>query len=250
MSKIKISAVSYLNSTPFIYGLEHSDIIRDIELSRDIPAVCAEKTLNGTVDIGLVPVAILPAMKEVHILTDHCIGAVGNVGSVMLYSQVELKDIKEVLLDHQSRTSVALARILSKHYWKIAPAFTPATADFETKISGSTAAVIIGDRTFDLSARYKYVYDLSGEWQKFTCLPFVFACWVANKELPAAFKERFREAIRLGVENRPALIKELKADGKFDIDVENYLLKSISYSFDQPKKEALKLFLTYLSDME
>lgn len=250
MPKIKVSAVSYLNSSPFIYGLKHSEILDEIDLSLDIPSICAKKTVEGTVDIGLVPVAVIPELKEAYIIGDHCIGAVGKVGSVMLFSQVELKDIKNVLLDGQSRTSVVLAKILAKHYWKIEPKWIQPEKDLQSEIKDSTAGVMIGDRTFGLTDNYKYCYDLAEEWQRFTGLPFVFACWVANKQLPGDFIERFNMAIKKGVEARPELIRELRSENKYPIDVEEYLNQSISYSFDQPKKEALKLFLHYQKAVE
>jgi len=247
MQKIKISVVSYLNSKPFIYGLEHSSIMEEIDLQLDMPSVCAQKLLEGRVDIGLIPVAVIPKLKESHIISDYCIGAVGKVSSVMLYSEVPLPEIRQVLLDYQSRTSVTLVKVLAEHAWKISPEWIPAEANYETNVSGTTAAVIIGDRTFGLEGKYRYVYDLSEEWQKFTGLPFVFACWVANKELPEEFKEKFNSALREGLEQRPQLISRLQAENSYNTDVADYLNRSISYTLDDSKKKALELFLSYLS---
>ena len=105
---IKVSCVSYLNSQPFIYGLKNNSIINEIELSLDVPSVCAEKILSGKADIGLIPVAVIPQLKESHIISDYCIGADGKVETVLLLSDVPLEKIKSILLDYQSRTSVLL----------------------------------------------------------------------------------------------------------------------------------------------
>ena len=123
MKKVKVSVVSYLNSKPFIFGLQQSHIINDIDLSLDIPAVCAQKLLEDKVDIGLIPVATIPLLKEKYILSDYCISAIGKVASVLLYSEVPLEKIEKVILDYQSRTSVQLVQVLAKHFWKIKPAF-------------------------------------------------------------------------------------------------------------------------------
>ncbi len=240
---IKISVVSYLNSKPFLFGIEHSEIRKQIDLQLDIPSVCARKLIENQVDIGLVPVAIIPSLKQHFIISDYCIGAVGKVSSVMLYSQVPLNAIKQVLLDYQSRTSVTLVKVLAKEYWHISPEWVPATEHFEDQIKDTTAAVIIGDRTFGLEEKYAYVYDLSGEWQKFTKLPFVFACWVANKELSKAFITEFNTALKYGIDHRGTLIEELRAAKIYKTDVENYLKNSISYNYDSDKKRALTLFL-------
>jgi chorismate dehydratase len=246
MHKIKISVVSYLNAKPFIYGLQHSSIISNIDLQQDIPSICAQKLIEGKVDIGLIPVAVIPQLKESYIISDYCIGAVGKVNSVMLYSDVPLNQIKEILLDYQSRTSVTLVQVLAGKFWKISPDWIKAQENYESRINGTTAAVIIGDRTFGLENRYKYTYDLAEEWQKYTQLPFVFACWVANKKLPDEFITSFNAALKKGVNNRPELIKKLIASGIYNTDIKEYLTKSISYELDSKKRSALDLFLNYL----
>lgn len=248
--KIKISVVSYLNSKPFLYGIEQSEVSENIDLQLDIPSVCASKLVDGQVDIGLIPVAVIPELKEHHIISDYCIGAIGKVSSVMLYSEVPLESIKKILLDYQSRTSVALVQILAREFWKIHPDWVAASHTYENQIRGTTAAVIIGDRTFGLESRYPFVYDLSEEWQKFTGLPFVFACWVANKGLPKAFITEFNEALKYGLDHRQQLILELAQKAAYKIDVEKYLTKSISYDYNIAKKQALKLFLEYLAKLK
>lgn len=247
MSKIKISVVSYLNSKPFLYGLNHSELIKEIDLQLDIPSVCAKKLIDGQVDIGLIPVAVLPKLKEHYIISDYCIGAEGKVASVMLYSEVPLQEIKTILLDYQSNTSVLLVKILSRNFWKINPQWIPAQADYEKNIKENTAAVIIGDRTFGIENKYPYSYDLAEEWQKFTHLPFVFACWVANKKLPDYFINKFNLALKYGIDNRPALISELTEQKAYPTDIEVYLNQHIKYDYDDAKKQALSLFLDYIS---
>lgn len=250
MNAIKISLVSYLNSKPFLYGLEHCKIHTDIDVSLDIPSVCAQKLITGEVDLGLVPIAVLPKLKEHFIITDYCIGAEGKVGSVMLYSNVPLAQIKNILLDYQSHTSVALVKILAKKFWKVEPNWIPAKVDYEKNIEGDTAAVIIGDRTFGLEGKYAYSYDLAEEWQKFTQLPFVFACWVANKKLPDSFIIEFNEALRYGVNNRDTLIVELVENNTYSTDIAVYLNENIKFDFGSSQKKALDLFLNYLSDLD
>lgn len=246
MKKIKVSVVSYLNSKPFIYGLQNSELNSGIHLQLDIPSVCGQKLIEGKVDIGLIPVAVIPSLKESYIISDYCIGADGKVGSVMLYSQVPLGKIKKVLLDYQSRTSITLVQVLAENFWKISPEWVKAKESYENGIGGTTAAVIIGDRTFGLEKRYEYAYDLAEEWQKFTQLPFVFACWVANKKLSHDFIDSFNLALKKGLDNRPKLIKELITTEMYDLNIEEYLTKSINYDLNNPKKKALELFLNYM----
>jgi len=247
VKKIKVSAVSYLNTLPFIHGINSSELIEELDLSLDIPSDCALKLLSGEVDLGLVPVAVLPELKEYHLITDYCIGAIGKVDSVALYSEVPLNEIETILLDYQSKTSVNLVKVLAKKYWGITPNWLDATKGFENQIGGSTAGVIIGDRTFNLQKTYQYKYDLAEEWYKYTELPFVFACWVSNKELPLNFIEKFNNALKNGVGAIDEIVVNYNENGVSKEVLEKYLTKNISFLLDDKKRIAIKEFLNSIN---
>jgi chorismate dehydratase len=249
MDKVRVSVVAYLNSKPFRHGLKQDFIKDKIVLSKDVPSLCAKKLLNKEVDLGLIPVAVIPQLAEYHIISDYCIGAIGKIASVCLYSQVPLAQIETVLLDYQSKTSVTLVKILAQKLWKISPVWENTTADFENNIANTTAAVIIGDRTFGIETNYAYVYDLGEEWEKLTGLPFVFACWVSNKKLTDAFITDFNAALKYGIDRRGELANALAATNEFNTDIVYYLTHSIQYDYDAKKKEGLTLFLKYMQEL-
>lgn len=241
---MKISIVSYLNSKPFIFGLEqHAP--GTFELSLDIPSECARKLMSGEVEIGLVPVAVLKQMPHYYIISDYCIGAIGKVDSVKLYSAVPLSEISHVQLDYQSRTSVALVKILAKELWKIDPIWESSSPGYENQINGNRAAVIIGDRTFGLNGKYAYEYDLSEAWFELTGLPFVFAAWVSKEQLNLELVSLFSESLRMGLAEIPKVVS-INQGNYPGIDINQYLTQSISYRLDEAKREALSLFLSKL----
>lgn len=241
----KISIVNYYNTTPFLYGLKHTGFESQIQLQLDIPSICAKKLKNKEVEIGLVPVAILPQLDSYHIITDYCIGAIGKVDSVKLFSEKPIEELTHVLLDYQSKTSVTLVQVLNKHFWKKDIQFINATEGFENKIKGTTAAVIIGDRTFGLTS-HPYQYDLAEEWQKYTGLPFVFACWVSNVKLEDTFIQEFNNALSYGVNHIEEAVIE-KPNQALGINALDYLKNKISYNLDSEKKKALELFLKLMN---
>ena len=244
MSKIKISSVSYTNTKPFLYGLQHTDIINKIDLSLDVPADCAQKLIDNKVDIGLIPVAATLNIPQWHIVSDYCIGAVGAVNSVFIFSNCEIQDIKYLQLDPESRSSNNLARVLLKNYWKLTPELITNAAGYSTSDDKNTAFIQIGDRTFGKTSNYPYVYDLAEEWQKFTGLPFVFAAWIANKPIPTEFIEEFNKSLKYGLDNRAQLFAELPT--RNDFDVQDYLMHKIDFELNDTKKQALFLFLDYV----
>jgi chorismate dehydratase len=244
--RIKVSAVSYTNSYPFIFGLNNHPVANDIDLQLDIPAECARKLLEGEVGLGLVPVAIIPQLKDAYIVSNKCIGADGAVESVCLFSEVPLEQIEEIMLDYQSRTSVRLVKFLAVNHWNIAPKWVEASENFIDSIKGRRAGVVIGDRAFPLLHRFPVVKDLAFEWKQCTGLPFVFACWVANRPLGNAFEEKFNEALQQGLNNR-ALAIQTMAISDHDA-LTRYVQQMIQYELDDKKQEAMKLFLSWSSN--
>lgn len=234
---------------PFRYGLKKSSIIDKIDLQEDIPSICAQKLKYGQVDIGLVPVALLPELDHYTIITNYCIGADGRVDSVKLYSEVPLGEIKTITLDYQSRSSITLTKVLAKFFWKTDAQFIDGKPGFENKISDTNAGVVIGDRTFSLNGGFTYEYDLAEEWKKFTGLPFVFAAWVATQAVDPVFENELNTALKSGIANTAqALIKE-ENNFPSTFDPRDYLEKKISYGLDARKAEALNLFLDYIKKL-
>lgn len=238
---MRLSAVSYLNTKPFIYGIYRSDLADQIELNLDIPSVCARKLLTGEVDLALTPVAIIPELPGAHLVSDYCIGATGAVRTVCVFSDVPLGEIERLHLDFHSRTSVALTRVLCDKYWKIQPELVPAEPGFEQEIGGTTAALVIGDRAIGLERKYKYTYDLGEAWTAWTGLPFVFAAWVSVRPLQEEFVQRFNQALQTGLDHLPELMKILPSMPHFDL--EDYYRHNISYHLDEQKWQGLQRFL-------
>ena len=236
-----ISIVNYYNTTPFLFGLNRSTLKNQLDIQLDIPSVCAQKLKSKTVDIGLVPVAILPKLENYYIISDYCIGANGKVDSVKLFSNKPLNEITHILLDYQSRTSVTLVQVLNTHFWKLPIQFIDAKQGFEKEIHDTTGAVIIGDRTFGLT-EYPFQYDLAEDWKKHTGLPFVFACWVSNKPLDPKFVSEFNAVLADGVNHIDEAVAEKPIHIK-GFDAIDYLKHKISYDLNDDKRKALKLFI-------
>ncbi|MBS1773863.1 MAG: menaquinone biosynthesis protein [Bacteroidetes bacterium] len=239
-AKIKVAAVSYLNTKPLLYGIERSAVMNDIDLLLDYPSNLAKDLSEGKIDVALLPVAAIPTITGANIISDYGIAADGNVASVSVFSMVPMSEIKTVYLDYQSRTSVRLAQLLFEKLWKQDVAFKPAPENYIDYINGTTAGVIIGDRALKQRTNFEYVYDLADGWKELTGLPFVFAAWVANKELPETFKAAFNTANAEGLQH----IDEVVAENPFPYyDLKTYYTENIHYMLDEQKKNGLELFL-------
>ncbi len=238
--RIKVAAVSYLNTKPLLYGIEKSRLINEIDLVVDYPSMLAKRLQEGSIDLALLPVAAMHGIKGAHIVSDYGIASDGNVVSVALFSHVPLADVKSVYLDYQSRTSVKLAQVLLQNYWKQKVEYKQADEHFIDSIKGDTAGVIIGDRALMCLPDFEYVYDLSAAWKAWTGLDFIFAAWVANKQLPADFLVKFNAANSFGINH----FDEVIAQNPFPAyDLKTYYTKNIKYFLDEGKREGLKRFM-------
>lgn len=242
--KIKIGAVSYLNTKPMMYGMQSASFLATHELVPDYPSKVAQMLKSGEVDVALVPVALLSELPHYYIVSDYCIASDVEVASVCLFSEVPVGEVTTVYLDYQSRTSVALAQILMKEFWGIHPELINATDEsYRTKITGTTAAVVIGDRALEQRRLSTYVYDLASEWRAMTNLPFVFAVWVSLHPMSEEWIKRFNAANAEGF----AFLDEIAEQQKYPVyDLKKYYTNNISYLLDDEKRRGMSRFLEFL----
>lgn len=246
--RLRLVAVSYLNTKPFLYGLQNGALSDRFELRLEIPSVCARLLSEGQADLGLVPVAALPELPQgTRIVSDFCIGACGAVRTVALFARQPVHSLKRIYLDYHSRTSVELLRFLLKRHWQCSPEPVPASPGFERCIEGDTGALVIGDRAIDLLGRFEYEYDLALHWQGTTGMPFVFAVWVCLRPLPPAQERLFNQALSLGINALPEVAR-LHQQSYPDFDLLDYYTRRIDYALDADKRRAMEYFLSLFSE--
>lgn len=250
MEKIRVAAVSYLNTKPLLYGIKRDKtLMEQMDLIEDYPAKIGQMLIDDKVDMGLIPVAYIPQMREWHMYSDYCIGSIGPVETVCLFSDVPVEKIEKVLLDYQSFSSVNLCKVLLKNYWEKEVVFEEASDNYINEIGGTTAGVIIGDRVFEqknITNPKRYIYDLAEEWTNFTGLPFLMAAWIANKQLPENFVEKFNAANKVGLDNLDAVVAE---NPYLTYDLHQYFTRDISFTIDEKKLQAMDLFLKLMKEL-
>lgn len=248
LKKIKVGAVSYLNARPLIYGIKGSDILDEkMEIVEEYPSKLVQMLIDDEIDLGLVSTASIPFLKTPHIVSDYVIAATGDVASVCLFSQVPIEEIDTVLLDYQSKTSINLCKILLQFHWKKEVKYILTKDEFSNQIQGKTAGVIIGDRALIQRENFPYVYDFAREWTAFTGKPFVFAAWIANKEIPEDFLKDFNEANSYWEKYIDQIITEHPFPA---YDLRHYFTHNINYEVTPEMKEGLELFLDYMKKIE
>ena len=239
--------MSYLNTKPLLYGLEHGQMSNEVELVLDYPANLVRLLQSNQIDIGLIPVGALPSLGDYHIISDYCIGTEGEVASVAVFSEVPMEEIDTVLLDYQSRTSVMLCKILFEKHWKKKVQFIDAKDEsYIDNIHGNVAGLVIGDRALKIRDKFKFKFDLGLAWKEMTGLPFVFAVWVRKKEISGEFIPLFNEANGMGL-SKINLIIDYNNESIYPMDM--YFRKNISYRLTEGMRESMSLYLSFLKNI-
>lgn len=240
----KIAAVSYLNTVPFIYGIQSRAAELNAELITATPAQCAELFAEGEVDVALVPISSLETLTDYNIISPYCIGSEGAVRSVVILSDEAIEQVKRIFVDGESRTSVQLAGYLAKNLWKIDPEWCSMDST-EALLSpeDGDAFLLIGDKVFEHEGEFEYTYDLSSAWYSATSLPFAFAVWIAREGVDEEFISTFDEALTFGIEHLYEAIMELRGS-TFLVESYQYLSENIDFLLDGAKREAMNKFLS------
>lgn len=251
-----VAAVSYLNTTPFVWGIEQvalrssdqglrgsllgGDEVLDLVLK--VPSKCASLCAEKKVDVALIPVAVIPSLESVEIITDFCLSAEGAVETVVLLSNNDnLKNIKTIYLDADSRTSVELVKILAREKWEISPIWVNGIKD---SLSDDEAMLAIGDKVFELEKRFSTKIDLALQWREMTGLPFVFAAWIACTPKGVEFQGRLNDALAYGVENIDKAIEQYASDKQY---AKKYLTENIKFNMSAEKRRSMELFWQHIN---
>lgn len=245
LARTRIGGVTYLNAWPVLYGLMLGR--EPAQLRMAYPSVLAEQLVAKTCDLALAPVATLALRAGFELAPHMCIGADGEVASVLIVAERALEDLDLLLLDTQSKTSVVLAQLVARELRKgRAIELRPGDTRFlEREVHGAVGALVIGDRALELRARYPHVIDLGAAWKSWTGLPFVFAAWIAQRGvLDDALVAMLSRSLEHGLAARREIAHLWAAQhGGEPAFFERYLTEHIRYRLDERFRAGLVEFL-------
>jgi chorismate dehydratase len=262
MRRLRISAISYLNTAPLMWDFEHAgpgqDSVRDFDISYTLPSACARALADGTADIGIIPAAAYAEIPALQILPEVAIASRRAVRSILLVSKVPIEQIRTIALDTSSMTSVALTKILFEKWLGGGRTFTPMPPDIERMLAAHDAGLLIGDPALKIDRQRYHTLDLAEEWIRHTGKPFVFAFWAVRRDslaetdpsldLPAVFQNSRDHGLEPSSLNQIAREWAPRLDIS-EADVRSYLTQSIHYQLDAGCLEGLQLFYRYAAEI-
>jgi chorismate dehydratase len=249
MTPVRLGAVGYLNARPLVYGLERAT---RFALRFDLPSECARLLLAGDIDVGLIPSIEYLREDSYRIVPDLAITSSGPVASVALFTKRPVNEVRSIVMDTSSRTSVALARILCARLFKIDPAIDASAPDLDAMLARADAALVIGDVALLAGAqRGVQKIDLGEAWTALTGLPFVWAAWVGRGgALSADDITALQLARDAGVMESDAIARDYFPDSADRRALAaRYLRDNIKYYLGSRERAGLELFCRYAAEI-
>jgi chorismate dehydratase len=258
MRRLRISAISYLNTAPLMWDFEYGTAGRHFEIFYTLPSSCARALREGTADIGIIPAAAYTQIPGLQVLPGVAIASRRPVRSILLVRKVPIEEIRTVALDTSSMTSVALTKVIFEKWLGGRRTFVSMAPDIEKMLSENDAGLLIGDPALQIDRSRYHTLDLAEEWIRHTGKPFVFAFWAVRGE---ALREAdpgldlaaiFQDSRDRGLQ--PVSLDQIAREWAPRVritedDVRSYLTQNIHYELDPACLEGLQLFYRYAAEI-
>jgi chorismate dehydratase len=257
MSRLRISAISYLNTAPLMWDFEHGEAGAAFDISYTIPSACARALSDDTADIGIIPAAAYASIPDLTIIPGVAIASRREVRSILLVSHKPIDDVRTVALDTSSMTSVALTKVLFVKWFGGARQYRDMAPDLDNMLASCDAALLIGDPALLVDRNRYHTIDLAEEWIARTGKSFVFAFWAIRRAAledasVSAICETFNRSRNHGV--LPSNLEKIVEDWSPRLQLPSSLLRSylsqnIHYYLDPPCLDGLSLFYRYAAEI-
>ena len=254
--KRRVSAVSYLNTSPLVWGMLHGPQHGVFDVSFTLPSECADALRAGEADIGLIPIIELARQPELVVVPGSSIACEGAVRSILLVSKKPLDEVRSFAADSGSRTSVVLAQIILARKHRVRPNVVALPADLDHMLEQADAALIIGDPALKIDPGMEswrgqpvHVYDLGAEWFEMTALPMVFAVW-AGKGLDSSVIQVLADSASYGRARTDEIVEHETSNRDLSAElVREYVTRYIRYELGDREREAMNLYLRSAAEL-
>jgi predicted solute-binding protein len=270
LQKLRISIVQYLNTAPLVWGFTNGQLAGKYDLSFTVPSQCAEALRTGTADIAIIPAIEYQRIPGLVVLPDLAIASQNRVRSLLIVAKKPIEQVGSIALDRSSRSTQALTRILAAEHWNISPEFFESEPNLTAMLQRADAALLIGDPALRLSIAIEkkstvspqgravcqaatlgipgseifHVYDVVGEWRKYSSLPAVMAVWAARPEVVTTeLLADFAASRNFGLTQIPAICQEAARELELpQPDLESYLRQNIDFSLGEENRRGLERY--------
>lgn len=234
---LRLGCVKYLNAQPLIYGWPGA-------VEFDEPAILCRKLAKGELDVAFVSSFEFLSNPVYTIVDNVALASDGPVYSVVLAHSATLGEIREIVLDPASLTSVNVLRCLLAERG-LTPRFVAPEADTAENVTPTRAKLLIGNQAIRFRNRHATDYnfwDLGAGWKETTGLPLVYALWLIRPEVKNAQSIADRLRARRD-KNLNSLDEVVSVQTDFAPEFCRYYFRDcLTFRFSNAEKEGLLRF--------
>ena len=229
---LRLGCVKYLNALPLIHGWQG-------EVHFDHPSTLCRQLATGQLDVALVS-SFEYLRNPIYSVVDRvAIASDGPVFSVILAHRGPLEQLREIVVDPASETSVNLLRCLLGEQ-RMAPKFVS-----QGEINAARALLLIGDQAIRFrqqSAGRDQILDLGAAWKRATAKPFVYALWLIRPDYAeqGIIAHALRSLGQKNLQNLDALIAGQPESSR--AFCEFYFRECLRFTFAEEEKEGFRMF--------
>lgn len=248
---LRIGCVEYINAFPLVHAFKTGQLKCESELIYAVPSTLNRLLCEKKLDLALTS-SIEYLNGNYDLLPDFCIAAKKQILSVNLYRK-KGEALDKIALTHHSATSIALLKVLCKHYWNVKPEFVP--LDRSIPLKNNSAFLLIGDEALkQLAVEGFETIDLAESWQAMTGLPFVFAVFSIrknqNEEQLKHFSQKLESALKWGCDHLEEIIECASGCTGLAKSLVKKYYGLCHYHLGQRELEGLMKFKEYLADVQ
>ena len=234
--KSTIGRVSFINCDPLFHGLGNEWNILSAP-----PSWLTGHLLRNDCLMAPIPAAdFADNCDELMLIPDIGISSRGEVGSVLLFGDRKIEDMRDVAIPSDSSTSVRLLEYLLK-VRGCDPRLVLMGPDLDTMLDRCDGALLIGDRALSAAREHpeRVRMDLGTSWMEHTGNTMVFGVFAARKDTPL-------DTLKLA---HSALVERLD-QFENDLSVRNEVIESSAEKTGQSQERIQRYFGEVINRLE
>ena len=245
---IKVGRIPYLEYEPLYFDMAR----RGIEMYAMGPSQLAAAVAAGAIDAGPVPLVDCFQLEDrLQPVSGFCLACAKRAGNIFLYSKQPIEQLTGARIGITDETSTSLRLlqvVLSLHYHVHPAAYVTLQEPYD-------AFLLSGNRALRQrwgAPGYPHTYDLGEEWYRWTGLPFVYARWIARRDLAPSDIAVLEDALYVGMEDGMDALYH-QSDPRNDLrmrprDIVEYL-DGLSYFIGMSEQKAINRLRAYLDQL-
>ncbi|GAC1620415.1 MAG: menaquinone biosynthesis protein [Vulcanimicrobiaceae bacterium] len=255
---LRSGRIIYTNDLPIYTAFDVGVVRYPGALVADIPTNLNAMLLDGRLDLSPIS-AFHWAMHadELALLPDLCIGARGDVWSVVCVSRQPLGELDgvEIAVTRESASGRNLLRVLLERRYGIRANLVEHLDPFAVAAAGRPA-LLIGDRAIDAAQTFApvNVHDLGTEWHAWTGLDMVFAVWAVRRDVlarhageVAGAMDALVAAARWGTDHRDAVVAAAQQTYPRNAGYYAAYFDTLNFDFDARARTGLARYVDELA---